>query len=72
VFCPSFEEDSFKVFESQEMSEDHLIVCDGFARENKGERELDGVIEIESVPTCYESTSQFEFNVLDGSKRSHP
>lgn len=51
MFSPSFEEDSFEVLESQEMSEDHLVVSDGFSRENEGEREFDSVIEVESVPT---------------------
>jgi len=72
VLSPSFEEDSFEVFESKEMSEDHLIIGDRLAREDEGEREFDSVIEVESVPTYHKQPSNAHSRGSILREGSHP
>ena len=51
VFGPRVLKDALELAQAEEVPEDHLVVRDGFPREDERERELDRVVEVEDVPT---------------------
>lgn len=52
---PSLSEDSLSVLKLEEVAEEKLVSKDGLARDDEGERELDCVVEGESLPGCERS-----------------
>ena len=49
---PHSRELEFGVFELEEESEEDLVPSDGFPRDDEGDRELDGVVELEGFVGC--------------------